>query len=615
MDLKILHSEFEISLQDSSFSTIEENNWFTDQFVAKYTYPFSITLTPELQEAFSFIQDVNATGVVTIWDIVFYVFEKEHDAVLEIKSCLGDTMKLEVRYGFEEFPNYGKKLAQLPLYKEVLSGETIRERAEDLIGLTFPATDYNFPAVHTEKFDTETDQWAFFEEIINNYNGTSFLENTYDAQNDIQENRNIMQPMPSLLYVLQKGFEDAGYTLEGDILEDTDLKPLFIHAISDFYSSITDGGKEEIQILSDEYDSTEFVNGRLFGHYSYTHTFTEAGRYKVSGNLFVRAVPFPPKPGYAGFLLDGEQWAAYGTFMEEEFFLLDGVIEVLPGQENMVLHFSSFQRATTQVGGTTVTDATILDITIVQLTKYNANGDVVPTLLNPTEIDLTQCVPDITFGDLHTFCKRLKNFDTVIGDGVVTMNYVLEQLKSQEVFDLQDFETAVPERIFNQGKTIELKYQDTGNDDYPAEKVLVDINGVTTPPYVVPEGSKEISLDAVVLPLATRGGVTTALDFTGESTKLQLIRYSGLINGLNLCRSASGLSIQSIYQTQYQEWIQLLLSNVEFNWSFYCSLLDVYSLKLQNRVFAYGRYHTIKKLTREKISNETINVTLETIEL
>src|SRR5690606_25114328 len=131
---------------------------------------------------------------------------------------------------------------------------------------------------------------------------------------------------------------------------------------------------------------------------------------KIAGNLFLRAKGGSEQPAIGRLRLNGDQLGVWQTNEQEKFILLDMTFEVLPGQSDLVLKFTSVNKIYALVGGTQVYDATILDITVTQLNSYNPDGSSNPTLILPNEIDLTKCVPDITFGDLYKAIKLWKNY-------------------------------------------------------------------------------------------------------------------------------------------------------------------------------------------------------------
>lgn len=61
---KFLNSDFELDLSSYDISTQEENHWFSTVFT-KYTLPFEVTLTSEIDEAFGFISWYNSKSIET----------------------------------------------------------------------------------------------------------------------------------------------------------------------------------------------------------------------------------------------------------------------------------------------------------------------------------------------------------------------------------------------------------------------------------------------------------------------------------------------------------------------------------------------------------------------
>lgn len=611
MNLKIIHSDFEIDLVDTSFTMIEENNWFNDRVYSKYTYPISITLSDELIAKLKFLTENSASGYKTLFNVYFYAMEKEHEAVFEIEGAIGREIDAQIRYGFEEFPNFSKKLAQLPLWKFDLIAETMYQHAKDRVAMSYPTTDYVFTQVITNEFDTSTDQWQYFEGIINNYKNSAFLINEYNGGTDEQVNRNVIQPLPCILYLLKTGFLDAGFTLEGDILTDPEFSKASLYSLSSFYSSITQNGKQELLVASDEFSTTT-----SYGYKAYhaNLTIAEPGRYKISGNLFLKWILTGiqvVRAATAKFTFNGEEIANWEVY-QNEFKLVDLIVEVFPGQSNLVLEFQSVQFNLEQVGGLWLDDSTILDISVVQLSAYDANGDLTPTLISPNEIDLTKCVPDKTFGDLYNMVNGWKNYDIDITGTVVTMNLVSNQIGLGPKKDLQEFEVKKPERRFNQGKTFELKFQDVQSDVYTFPSIYVDANGVHQSPYIKKEETQEILIDAIALPLKQSGAVLTADGFIDDNTKFQIVLYNGLINSLNLAANPSALTLVNIYPVYYKDWMNFLLNTVSFKWKFNSYYEKIKDLTIKSSVFAYGQYHVVKKISRKNVSNEIIQTEIET---
>ena len=59
---KLIHPNFELDLSGFQLSDNEENNWFSDSFFTKYSFPFEIDLTNEIDEATGFISQLNSSS-------------------------------------------------------------------------------------------------------------------------------------------------------------------------------------------------------------------------------------------------------------------------------------------------------------------------------------------------------------------------------------------------------------------------------------------------------------------------------------------------------------------------------------------------------------------------
>ena len=292
MILKLIHPNFIIGFENEDLKVVEENHWFSDQFFTKYSFPVTFDLTNELDRALGLLSNINSGRSSKRFEAHFLMFGKEHEALFIIERIEGRKVTGKIRYGFEEFPNYNRKLSTLPLFKQELS-VPMTQYALDFIGLSWPDVSFNFPQIICDKFDTNSDQWAYYEGILNNYRAGAFLENEFDDVNNEQINRTIMQPVPYLLHVLKQGFADAGFELRGDMLEDPEFKRSCITVISDYYSTVSDS-KIELTVKASEYHTlyrrTQFgESGEIdYGRYINSVLLTQPGRYQISGSVYLR---------------------------------------------------------------------------------------------------------------------------------------------------------------------------------------------------------------------------------------------------------------------------------------------------------------------------------------
>jgi len=610
MILRISHSKFDFNLVDTSFSIIEEYNWFKDGFFSSYSYNISYALSEDEEAALNFITDFYSRGYETIYDVFFTKQFKVFDAVFEVDSIQGRVITFKIYYGLEQFPNFQKKLALLPLHNFAITSGDIYDHAETIVTQTYPAVDYNFPSIFTDSLDTETDKWQAFLGRINNYTGGNFLENSYDVIKDLQINQNVLQPVPYVLYLLKVGFEDAGYTLAGDILQDPLLKKTTLFNLSKYYTSANNTNQQVLQINQDDFQEDL---GNNTGLYQETLTFTEPGRYLVSGNLYIRDPnPLDTLIMAARFFVDDVLLQSYFWANIEKLFFVDFTFEILPGQTPATFKFISPQAMTLPVDGVIETSLPILDISVSQLVRYAADGSAIPTLLAPNIIDLTKCVADITFGELFNFFNLAKGYEVTIEGSTIFANKIKDKIGKDPVTSLENSLVKEPRIEINKTKSFELKYSQQDTEDYNFPSLLITGQGVESSPYIVPKDVSSISLIAVPLPLKTVGSITTAHSFLDDDNKMQLVIYNGLVGGINITASAHLYSVVNLYEIDLKPLYDFRLNGNTYKWNFKSSDLDVLKLSPTQTVFAYGQTHVIKKLTQKNETKDVVNTEIET---
>lgn len=616
MTIKLILSQLEIDLSNFEFSFVEENNWLKENTISKYTYPGEIELTPEQDAALGNISEQNLASYETLLDAMFYVFGEAHEAVFEIETIIGKTLIFQIRYGLEEFPNFNKRLSELILEKFNLS-VSIYSHAQSIITQTWPAVNYNFPQVITDSIDTDNEQWQYFQGIVNKYVGGSFVENSFDAVENEQLNRNIMLPMPYLLYVLQAGFADAGFTLAGEILEDTYYKKATVYCLNSFYTNFN----------SNSFEVTRFTNSnpmyveRVALLYKYEHDiiFPEPGRYKIAGNVFLRTVATASFQGnisqslfdYNGNYLAVNSLALnYGVATyKEELKSMDFIIDFTGTEGPLTFIYQGINYSL--FNGERNYEALVLDITVTQLAKYDANGELVSTLTEATSIDLSKSVPDMSFGEYVTAVMKKRNYGyTIDGTTISIDKRKTTNLDTTQAVDLTNFEVKSPERNFNRGKTFEFKTFDYESEDYPQQKIYIDNAGYTIQNYTKNDDTEEIVVNAICLPLKVFG-IKTAHDFLDDNAKLQLVLYSQLTGGLNLAEDPEGISLLNNYLDDYLEWFTFLLTSQNLVWEFDASYEQLSNLKVRSIIYAYRQYHVIRKLTRTTYLSENRGILLE----
>lgn len=610
MNLKFIHSRFQLDLSNYAVSIVEENNWFSDQFFSRYTFPVDVYLTPELNAIFGDLLNENSSSSETYFKGEFYYNDRVYDAVFDVEEVEGMKASVNIRFGLEEIPNYDKQLSDLPLEEVDLEAipQTIYEHAETIITQTYPAVNYNFVMAHTNQFDTDTTQWEHFEGIINKRVSGSFIENEFDEINNIQYNRNVMIPQPYIMHVLKTAIEDAGYTFEGNFKDNPEFKKAVLSEISEYYATFS-ADQQNLYVKQDDYTSITVFPGT----FSESLTLTDFGRYKIAGNLYLRGRWFFHP--YLKLKFNGitiwEYHSGY-TFnqMVDEQFQIDFNIDFYNGSG--VLEFESSQFAISfSDDGTLNTELPIADLTITQIAKYDGSGDLVSTLVEPTKIKLNECVPKMTFGEFLNYLKTHKNIDVDIIDKRFIINSVNSQLEDAPKFDISDYEIKEPLKRYTKGDSFVLQFKEITSEEYTYSKLFINNEGMQTDTFITDEKTTEITINGLPLPLKNKDGITTADHFLDAKDIPKIILYDGTTATINAAEDNSNLLLPYIYSVDYAIWLAIRIFSRETQWSFFATDEKIRDLYIKNHVYAYKNYHIIKSINKDLIRPGLWNVEIE----
>jgi len=610
---------FVLPLDKKKVNVVEENHWFSDQFFTKYTFPIEFLIDEDLDVALNMITHINSAVSPKTFNGFLEDLGDESDAVMVISRIVGKKATGNIRFGFEEFPNFDTPLSELPLQRFLIAG-SMPDYALGIIGQTYPAVNFNFPQVIIDSLDTSSTQWSYFEGLLNNYQAGAFLLNEYDVANDEQINRNIMQPFPYILHILKAGFADKGLQLTGDILEDPEFKKAVLVMRSEFYSTVSPNSNEFV-LKANEYTELENIAGSRYswvdridvGRYSKTLLLQEPGIYKIAGTIYLRQFGFT---SYAQMTLNQEEifyaWN-YSPWYYEHIFTIDKNIEISVAQGAASLNFASFQLPYEELGDVQNPEGFIVDLTITKISGFDAQGNRTPSLITPKEINLAKCVPDITFGDLLKVLKNWKNYDPYInlGKGIVEMNKIQNEMENGDIVDLSDNEVKEPIREFFQDQSFVLKFQDVTSEEYKFDTIYVDVHGARTTSYVKEETTTEIIVNALPLPIKQVGTVKTGHLFIDSQSQVFVGLYDGLTDGLNLCKDPSNLLMPAVYSSSWREWINFRILAEGIEWNFLCDPETAGRIRVKSRISAYGKNLLIKRISRVNVTPNYYEITLE----
>jgi hypothetical protein len=603
---KLIHSNFELDISGYKITDTEENPWFLDEIPLKFTFPFEIDLNDENDRNFGFISSY-LNQPETIYPLIFSNGDQMEEAELELEELTGTRLNATLTYGLEQLPSWDKKLSELPLDNFDLVGETIYEHAKDIISQTWPDVNYNFPQIHIDTIDSEEENWLDFEGRINNYNGTSFPANYVDPIEYTPVNKTILQPLPYWLHILIKGFELAGLTLVGDILTDARLLKKCVYTPKEYFVK-RENPELGTLLYGQDYESIIHSGGYgEFGEYEVIIDVNIWGKFNLLGVINTLSGGFgsgAPAPEAQIYFNGTNIWSSPGTLGGENNMDVDVIFTSNETDPNELRIWCRSK---------VVTDYTIFDLQLLPLELYDSEGDSIPTIINENKVDLTKAVPDVTFGEFVKATLNWYNYDYVIDGEKVTMNLVESEINYDNAFDLSAFEVKEPSRRFRKNYSYYLKFAEATNDfGYIFEQVFQSNDGVFYSGFKTDEKTSTIEINALPLPLLERKGITTAHGFETSDTKIYAVIYDGLTNNLNLAKSSEEILLPAVHATNWQKWFDFRINAQEFKWPFKAFFEQLIGLKAKGKVFAYGRYHIVKRIQKTEIKPELYEIEIET---
>lgn len=606
---KFIHSDFEIDLSGLKITDTAENPWFTGNYFTKYSYPFDLPLTEELDVALGILSNMNSTDSETLFEGIYVHGEQMEKAILEVEE-FETKLSVTLRYGLDDFPNFEKKLADLQLHRFDVAD--IYNHAAGIITQTWPSVDYNFPQIHTDKYDVENDStWVYFDRIINNYKNGAFLINEVDSVEDIIYNRNIIQPVPYLLYLLRAIVEDAGYTLHGDVLADEILQKTLVYTDTNYFKNYTQDS-QQLTILANEYDSMTLVGTEERIRLDRNLNIAIPGKYNLSGSVRLRKVITGSNTRFKIYYRENLIYENTYNFpyaaVNRYDFDIDFNFETIYDLNPDYLHFYFSTGYSDEMD-----DEVILDVSVILLYEFDENGELSPSIINDNKIELARAVPDISSGDLvKSVLELFKMSIDIRNTNEVWFNYIQKEIDNKETIDLSAYEVKYPKRSFSKGKSFLLKYQDVDSEEYNFTEVFQDISSTSTTGFTINDKTTETSINALPLPLMFRNGVQTAHCFLQANDKPLFVIYDGMVNNVNLTKAPTDLDIPNIHTRHHLEWNSALLKGQSVTWSFIAYNENIKGLEVKSKVHAYRNIHLVKSIQKTEISQGLFEIELET---
>lgn len=632
--LVFIHANFKLDLTYLSVTFTEINQWFKDDFSTETSIPFDLYLDSELSKNSGFQSHFNANQNQTIFSGYLDNDGELKAAVLQFLSLKGNFISAVIKAGTDNFPSFDKKLSELNL--ETKTVENIMTDAVSVISKGYPETNYNFPMVHTDKYDPTSTEWNGFEKTINKYASGTFLSNTLDLETNIDSIRNIMQPLPYLMHIIQTGVNDAGFTLAGDILDDTDLQQALPFRDGEYYKQTA---KQEIPLVykNNEYDALDFENNSFqYVRFEKEIIIDKKGDYLLFGTIYSLIYSARKNPSWshkryrcssleieivkisggittplANFLQYREGAGTQNLNVEIKETSIDVPVSFKSGD---VLRIIKIEPKRDYTPSKTPDYPEAISLKLIPVRFRNPDGSPIISTLNINEINLKEVVPEMTFRDLIMIIKNWKNYEFIPVDNVIYMNRITQKLNRNSAVDFTDFDIEEPERLFHEDRQFELAFTDgKANEIYKYDSILVSKESVIVNNYTVKDSVNPIKIDALPLPVITRDNITTALSYEDATAKLRLVFMKPMPEGGTPTTFWNEkVLIPAVYETDFKDWLDFRINSLAWNWDFIISVEKFREINIQTLIYAYSNYHILSEIEKERLNSMFWRITAKT---
>lgn len=620
--IKFIYNNFELDLSHLNITFNWKNQWIDSDLNSEYSFPF------EMHES-QWAKFVNLTSFNSVAGNKEFVgilyregnFEK---ATLKLQSKLGGVISAVIFVGLEDFPTFNKKLNELQL--ESFPVIDLKAHALSLRNVGYPNVNYAFPSVHSDKYDPSSDEFRDFV-CLNFFENDAYVENGITPGTNLDSIKNIMQPLPNAFYVLKKVIEEAGYTLNGDVLSIPDLKKTFIFRDGNYFYST----KKETQAINIKYtEYTDELNENSYKKvkYFYSKVIDKKGTYTLLGDMYVLQKKWIKVSGPAVIPFTGDLTSLSITIKigTTTIFTFSRPITTAPDPSITIYQYDYLFKLPIDID----LDLNVNDILYIEVEELKRDVDPTPTpdypemahlnliatrYKNPDnspivsvqdlkEIDLNKCVPDLTCSEYVNAIRLSKNLDFKIVGNSVYMNFI--KIDRSNSIDISNYEVPEPLQTFNDERSFELKYTDgASNKEHLYNSLFIDSSGYKVNNYAVNKNTEPISIDLLPYPLLNRNSINTAYAYDDENSKLRLVFFDHTVNSnYPACYENPLFDIENMYLNYWKDWLTNRINSDTFEWEFLITQ-EKYKLMMEKLFqFAFKNFHLFTEIEKQHINND-----------
>lgn len=599
MEIKFYGQNYVLDLSRTPLTIQESNSILADTMFTKFVFPYEIETN---EEVLIKIGDWNSydSDLETVENGHFFIENRTHIGQSEILS-IEQTISGQIDYGFEEIPNYKKKLSELPL--ENFQVTDIYTYAKDIAGKTYPQTNFTFPRIYSNKYSPDNKMWDAYDGYYNDLksDGSEMRRNYIDPNDQEIYNVNIIHPMPHFLYILKVGFKDAGFDLKGDILTDEDFLDQYVFSNTQYFSTLAQVKLSGFGFYNDAivlyWQKGENGISSPVRKIEKMITIPKSGKYNLVG-AFTFWLNKDNVYNKAYIEVDGfKVWSKSGTLQERKMQDLNFNFEMQLTENSTVKFYIQYFE-------TFLIEKPIkYNVAAVDLEQNDAPTQESGVVSNLNEIDLRKAVPNMEFGEYVNVAKNWGNYDLVVDGRTIFMNKI-KPIEQSEIKDFSFAAVETPKRNFHKNKSFLLKFIDL-DEGYKLDSIYFDKDG-TKINGTGKDDTKTIEIKGYPLPIGTPkpNGHKTAIVKKDSDDILQLVTYRGLKNGQNNAESRDSLLFPILFEKRWRKWLQQRIKSIEFLWTFLVNPAFFAKYTIKTAFQVYDKSHIIKTWTKNYYPGE-----------
>lgn len=616
MDIKFFAGNKVLDLSKQKISIQENNSRVSDKMYTKYMFPFEIYQDEEFKASFGDYESYETFGLENYIEGPLLFENALTEAKLNIESVEGPYLTGQINFGFEDLPNWEKKLSDLNWEKFTVPD--IHVYAREICSKTYPQTNFNFPRMNTSKYSPDDKIWdafnGYYNDLDSSYN--EMRRNYVDSSGNIF-NQNIIHPCIHFLYLLKKCFQDVGMQLKGEVLTDPMFQDAYVFSGTEYFNKISQYQNAFTMSMNDYYNMEntvhyyEWINGLSFTRYYQRYFYSEEVPLDFSDKVFINGkfrMKIRERTGLkCKIQINGNDiWSHdqyYDSFQDVNLsfsleinvnhanlkFLIEGGISNFSENYN-VLEYSLKSSSIVSTGSTSDEDAVV----------ENAN-----------EINLARAVPDMKVGDFINIVRNWFNYEFMIYEKSIYMNKLGREPNNVKNFEFAEVKT--PKRNLLQKRTFLLKHTEIDGDKQ-LNSMFYEKSGATINKAAV-EDTNEIEINGYPMPIekVKLNSEATASVKRDDSSCLALVFYNGLVNGQNNATNKPQATFPDLFYSNWEKWLRQRVNGVEYNWKFQVKADDL-KVKISDYINCYKNIHIITSWTKDYSEDTyTIDITTETV--